>query len=184
MLHDWSIPRPGSSASGYPSLPFAYVDEWTMRDDSSITIRPIRPRMSQRWCASTKRRASGVFTCVISTISQLSTRVTHERLTRICFIDYDREMVSVGRIRTRRNRRCGTARGGRLLRGSRICPPRFRRLARAWSRDRAASEARLLARKEGIRRVFGDILAENVAMQDILPSTWLRSAILQQKTAS
>ena len=36
-----------------------------------------------------------MFTCVISTICQLSTRVTHERLTRICFIDYDREMVIV-----------------------------------------------------------------------------------------
>ena len=42
---------------------------------------------------------------------KLSTRVAHERLTRICFIDYDREMVLVA------ERQAPEADGGREILG-------------------------------------------------------------------
>ena len=36
---------------------------------------------------------------------KLSQRMAHERLTRICFIDYDREMALVAERKTRRGRK-------------------------------------------------------------------------------
>ena len=44
VLHDWSIPDRDLPRAAIRPYPSAYVDKWTMRDDSSITIRPHSPR--------------------------------------------------------------------------------------------------------------------------------------------
>jgi acetyltransferase len=76
----------------YPSQ---YVSAWTLLDGTLVTIRPIRPEdepLMVKFHGSLSEQS--VYLRYFHMIG-LSQRVTHERLIRICFIDYDREMALV-----------------------------------------------------------------------------------------
>jgi len=79
--------------------PTRYVSQWTMKDGSTVTIRPIRPEdepMMVKFHATLSERSVYLRYFHLMNLSQ---RVAHERLTRICFIDYDREMALVAERR-------------------------------------------------------------------------------------
>ena len=61
------------------------------RDDPADSSR----RRAADGRSSTKSCRSAACTCATSSLLKLSQRTAHERLTRICFIDYDREMALV-----------------------------------------------------------------------------------------
>ena len=75
--------------------PTQYVMPWTLNDGTPVTIRPIRPEdeplLVQFHQALSER---SVFMRYFAPLS-LSARTAHERLTKMCFIDYDREMALV-----------------------------------------------------------------------------------------
>jgi acetyltransferase len=80
----------------YPSQ---YVNQWMMKNGTALTLRPIRPE---------DEAAHGAFPpdVIAATVYQryfhvvdLSRRVEHERLTRRCFNDYDREIALVAEQR-------------------------------------------------------------------------------------
>ncbi|MFY9906749.1 MAG: bifunctional acetate--CoA ligase family protein/GNAT family N-acetyltransferase [Terriglobales bacterium] len=78
--------------------PLQYVSSWTMKDGSPITIRPIRPEdepLMVKFHETLSDRS--VYLRYFYSLS-LSRRVAHERLLRICFGDYDREMALVAEI--------------------------------------------------------------------------------------
>jgi acetyltransferase len=167
VLHDWNIPDrdlPRTTIRPYPS---ADVEKWTTIDGACITIRPIRPEDEPKMVRFHETLSDrSVYLRYFHHI-QLSARVTHERLTRICFIDYDREMVLVAE-----SANAEIVGVGRLTREHASADAEFALLVSdAWHGHGLGTELlrRLisLARKEGIRHVFGDILAENSAMQDI-----------------
>jgi acetyltransferase len=75
--------------------PLQYVSSWTMKDGNQVTIRPIRPEdepLMVRFHETLSDRS--VYLRYLCSLS-LSRRVAHERLLRICFGDYDREMALV-----------------------------------------------------------------------------------------
>ncbi len=75
--------------------PLQYVVPWTMKDGNQVTIRPIRPQDEPSMVKFHETLSDrSVYLRYFSTLS-LSRRVAHERLLRICFGDYDREMVLV-----------------------------------------------------------------------------------------
>ena len=75
--------------------PVQYVKPWTLKNGQGVTIRPIRsedePLLIQLHQVLSERT---VYMRYFQPL-KLSQRTAHERLTRICFIDYDREMVLV-----------------------------------------------------------------------------------------
>jgi acetyltransferase len=75
--------------------PIQYVKPWTLKNGDTVTIRPIRPEdeplLIKLHQALSER---SVYLRYFQPL-RLSQRTAHERLTRICFIDYDREMVLV-----------------------------------------------------------------------------------------
>jgi acetyltransferase len=76
----------------YPSQ---YVGTWTQKDGTPLTLRPIRPEdepLMARFHETLSDRS--VYLRYFHAM-KLSQRIAHERLTRICFVDYDREMVLV-----------------------------------------------------------------------------------------
>ncbi len=94
VLHDPAkqndVPKPAI----HP-YPIQYVSTWTMKDGRAVTIRPIRPEdepLMRDFHRSLSDRT--VYLRYFASLS-LSTRIAHERLLRICFGDYDREMVLV-----------------------------------------------------------------------------------------
>jgi acetyltransferase len=92
--------------------PNRYVYSWGMKDGAETIIRPIRPEdepMMVKFHATLSERSVYLRYFHLMNLSQ---RVAHERLTRICFIDYDREMALVAE---RQGAILGVARLTRIL---------------------------------------------------------------------
>jgi acetyltransferase len=75
--------------------PSSYVGAWTMRDGTQVTIRPIHsddePLMVKFHATLSDRT---VYMRYFTSLS-LARRTAHERLARICYTDFDREIVLV-----------------------------------------------------------------------------------------
>ncbi|MFO7537465.1 MAG: bifunctional acetate--CoA ligase family protein/GNAT family N-acetyltransferase [Chloroflexota bacterium] len=76
----------------YPSQ---YIDNFTGDDGNEYTIRPIRPEDEPQMVAFHESLSEESVYLRYFRAFNLSQRVEHERLTRICFIDYDRTMALV-----------------------------------------------------------------------------------------
>ncbi len=88
------LPRP--AVRPYPSQ---YVCSWVMKNGTGITLRPIRPEdepLMVKFHETLSDRS--VYLRYFHSLS-LSSRVAHDRLVRICFVDYDREMAIVAEHR-------------------------------------------------------------------------------------
>lgn len=75
--------------------PTKYVWQWTTKDGTPVTIRPIRPEdepLMVKFHATLSEQS--VYLRYFH-MEKLSTRVAHDRLIQKCFIDYDREMALV-----------------------------------------------------------------------------------------
>jgi acetyltransferase len=167
VLHDWSTPDGALPRTAIRPYPSQYVTPWTMRDASPVAIRPIRPEDEPamvRFHATLSEES--VYSRYFHHMN-LSFRVSHERLTRICFIDYDREMVLVAEspdheiiavARLTRQRGSNQAEFAVLV-------------GDPWQEHGVGGEMMRtlveVAKKERISRVFGQILTDNRAMQEI-----------------
>ncbi len=93
-----------TAAADLPKLairpyPIRYVSTWKMKDGAEVLIRPIRPEdepLLVKYHATLSERSVYLRYFHLMNLSQ---RVAHERLTRICFIDYAREMALVAERR-------------------------------------------------------------------------------------
>ena len=79
--------------------PTRYVAPWTMKDGNEVTIRPIRPEDEPALVRFHETLSERTVYLRYFHLMNLEQRIQHERLTRICFIDYDREMALVAERR-------------------------------------------------------------------------------------
>ncbi len=79
--------------------PTRYVAPWTMKDGIEVTIRPIRPEDEPALVRFHETLSERTVYLRYFHLMNLEQRIQHERLTRICFIDYDREMALVAERR-------------------------------------------------------------------------------------
>lgn len=85
-----TVPHP--AIRPYPSQ---YISSWTTKQDIPVRIRPIRPEDEPKivhFHANVSE--DSVYMRYFHPLN-FDYRISHERLTRICFIDYDREMALV-----------------------------------------------------------------------------------------
>ena len=75
--------------------PHHYVGNWQMKNGCKVTIRPIRPEDEPLMINFHKTLTESTVYLRYFNAMKLSQRVAHERLRRICFIDYQREMALV-----------------------------------------------------------------------------------------
>ena len=99
VLHPATIKDEDLPRLAIRPYPLRYVAPWTAKDGSAFTIRPIRPedepllvRFHEMLTAET------VYARYLGYMG-LSTRTAHERLTRVTFNDYDREIALVAEDR-------------------------------------------------------------------------------------
>jgi acetyltransferase len=75
--------------------PNQYISSFTSHDGNEYTIRPIRPEDEPKMVDFHESLSEESVYLRYFRAFNLSQRVEHERLTRICFIDYDRTMALV-----------------------------------------------------------------------------------------
>jgi acetyltransferase len=75
--------------------PLQYVAPFTMKDGTTANIRPIRPEDEPLMVKFHNMLSERSVVMRYTQLIALSERVAHERLVRICFNDYDRELALV-----------------------------------------------------------------------------------------
>ncbi|AMV35889.1 bifunctional acetate--CoA ligase family protein/GNAT family N-acetyltransferase [Planctomyces sp. SH-PL62] len=164
LIHAEDLPRP--AIRPYPSQ---YTFPWTSKKGEALTIRPIRPEdepMLVKFHATLSERSVSFryFHAM-----KYSTRVAHERLTRICFIDYDREMALVADFKDPETGERKILGVGRLSKIRETDEAEFALLVSDQFQGRGLGSELLrrilqVGRDEHVSRVTGDILPENVEM--------------------
>jgi len=161
-----SLPRP--AIRPYPSE----LETWvTLKDSSQVFVRPIRPEDEPTLVEFHKTLSEKSVYSRYLTAIRLDDRIAHDRLTRICFNDYDRELALVASVSRPDGSRSIIAVG-------RLCKAHGHQEAElavlvtdAWQGKGLGSAlvAQLLqfARAEKLRRVFARLLVENAAMHHV-----------------
>jgi len=159
---------PKSAIRPYPTQ---YVQGWKLKDGEKVVIRPIRPEDEPLMIDFHAKLSERTVYLRYFQPLKLTQRTAHERLTRICFIDYNREMalvvertnvegkpeiVAVGRMSKLHGR--NEAELAALVRdefqGKGIGGELYRRLLE-------------IARAEKLRKVHSNMLGENREMRAI-----------------
>lgn len=152
--------------------PIHYVGDWTLKDGTPVTIRPIRPEDEPLVIQFHERLSErSVYLRYFQPLG-LSTRTAHERLTRICFIDYDRQMALVAE---RRDPASGEAQILGISRLSKIPNTDSAEIAvvvldEFQHRGLGSELVRrniAVARAEKLKRVVANILPENFEMHGL-----------------
>ena len=167
VLHDWAIADRDLPRTTIRPYPLRYVGKWTATGGATVTLRPIRPEDEPQMVRFHGTLSDRSIYLRYFHHLPLGARVHHERLTRVCFIDYDREMVLVAESADTE-----IVAVGRLTRERDRTEAEFALLVSdTWHERGLGTELlrRLIdfARQEGIRRVTGDILTENRVMLEI-----------------
>ena len=173
---------PETSAEQLPRLailpyPTCYVGSWQLKNGDKITIRPIRPEDEPLMVNFHQTLSEQTVYQRYFQALKLSQRVAHERLSRLCFIDYDREMALVA---DRKDPQTGAH---EIIAVARLIKQHGRNGAEGGDAEfallisdrfqRAGLGTELLGRllqvgrNEGVRRITADILADNHGMQRV-----------------
>jgi acetyltransferase len=168
-----ALPRP--AIRPYPTQ---YIRPYTLRSGIEVIIRPIRPEDEPLIVAfhSTLSKQS-VYLRYFYPMS-LEQRIAHERLTRICFIDYDREMVLVAEHTDSSSQRAIIG-VGRLIKIRGTNQAEFATVVSdAYQGQGIGSELlrRLIeiGRDERLERVVADVLPDNRDMQRVFKQLGFR----------
>jgi acetyltransferase len=152
--------------------PLQYVSSWTMKDGTPVTIRPIRPEdepLIAKFHETLSDRSVYLrYFCSLS----LSRRVAHERLLRICFGDYDREMALVAELtdpNTGERRIIGVGRMNKLhtrneAEVAALVSDQYQKMGLGHELLRRVVQ---VARDEKLSQVSAEMLPDNIAMQAV-----------------
>ncbi len=95
VLHNPEMTEDQLPHTAITPYPTQYVAPFTLRNGTQVLIRPIRPEDEPLMVSFHEKLSERtVYQRYLKEIN-LSPRTAHERLARICFIDYDREMALV-----------------------------------------------------------------------------------------
>ncbi len=95
VLHGSSIPEAALPRLAIRPYPQEYASTWQLKDGTVLTLRPIRPEDEPLMVKFHSTLSEETVLYRYFGLPKLEQRVAHERLTRICFNDYDREIALV-----------------------------------------------------------------------------------------
>jgi acetyltransferase len=161
------LPRPAIRP-----YPVQYEGSESLKDGETVQIRPIRPEDEPamvRFHESLSERT--VYQRYLQLLN-LNQRVAHERLTRICFIDYARQMALVAERENRETGESEIVAVGRLQGLSNAPSAEFAVVVADEYQKQGLGTLLLhrlieIGRREGVKTITAEILAENAAMQKV-----------------
>jgi acetyltransferase len=166
-MPDQELPRPAIRP-----YPLKYVQSWRSGKGLDVVIRPIRPDDEPLMVKFHQSLSETSVYLRYFHAMKLSTRTAHERLTRICFLDYDRQIALVAERTDPKTGERSILGIGRLTAALHRSEAEFALLvADPFQGHGLGTEllSRLLqiGRDERLQRISADILPENLAMQRI-----------------
>jgi len=99
VVHDPEMTADKLPESAIRPYPGKMVSTWRMKDGNEVVIRPIRPEDEPLMITFHEKLSERSVYLRYFQPLKLTQRTAHERLTRICFVDYNREMALVAERR-------------------------------------------------------------------------------------
>ncbi|MEJ7819447.1 MAG: GNAT family N-acetyltransferase, partial [Rubrobacteraceae bacterium] len=173
VLHDPSTPEEDLPRAAIRPYPTQYATQEENKNGEPVMVRPIRPEDEPLMVRFHEALSEQSVYMRYFHMMNLDQRTAHERLTRICFIDYDREMALVAERTDPETGEREIMGVGRLSRSggapneaefSVLIGDRFQRQGLG-----TLLLGRLLevGRAEGLERITAEILLDNYPMQRI-----------------
>src|SRR5208283_1145678 len=100
VVHGIDMTEENLPTSAIRPYPMHLVGEWTTKGGQRVVIRPIRPEDEPQMIKFHEMLSERSVYLRYFQPLKLTQRTAHERLTRTCFIDYNREMALVAERRT------------------------------------------------------------------------------------
>ena len=152
--------------------PQQYTSSWNLKDGTPLTLRPIRPEDEPLMVKFHETLSEETVLFRYFGLPRLEQRVNHERLTRICFNDYDREIALVAVHQdpaTKSNEIVGVARLAKMpglneAEFAMVISDKFQGLGLG---TKLLSRLVEIGRHEGIGSITTLILPENYVMQRV-----------------
>ena len=166
-MDESKLPRP--AIRPYPDQ---YVTPWELNDGTPVTIRPIRPEDEPLMVKFHETLSDESVRQRYFLSMKLGTRTAHERLMKVCFADYDREMALVVENLDKPTGQRQIMAVGRLSRVRGRDEAEFALLVADRWQNRGLGTKLLhllldIARKENLVKIIGYVLPENIEMQRI-----------------
>jgi acetyltransferase len=172
ILHDAKTKEDQLPKLAIRSYPTQYVCPWKMKNGTAVTIRPIRPE-DEPLLVNFHQTLSeeSVYHRYFSQI-KLDQRIAHERLVRICFNDYDREIALVAEHKNVVSGKHEIIGVGRLSKARGLNEGEFALIVGdPWQKHGLGTELlkRLvqIGKDEKLKRITAIIMADNVGMQHV-----------------
>jgi acetyltransferase len=152
--------------------PTRYVQPWTLRNGTPVTLRPIRPEDEPLMVQFHETlSARSVYLRWLHMLN-LSRMTAHEEMIRMCFIDYDREMALVADYDNSQTGQHEIIGVGRLIKEQStksaevalLVTDQFQRQGLGTELLRQLIQ---VGRDEHLYRLTGDVLLENQGVQEI-----------------
>lgn len=172
ILHDATLSDDQLPKLAIRPYPTRYVTPWRLTDGTEVTIRPIRPEDEPLVIQYHKTLSEQSVYLRYFHLIKLSQRISHDRLTRICFVDYDREMALVADYQNPETGNHEILAIARLSKLQGTCAAEFSMLIsdRVQCRGLGTELLRRLlqvGRDEQLDQITAEILSDNVAMQRV-----------------
>lgn len=170
VLHDADTRQEDLPRLAIRPYPQQYVDSIQMKSGESVLVRPIRPEDEPLLVEFHQHLSEHSVYMRYAGSLKLSQRVSHDRLARMCFIDYDREMALVVERKEKGAREIIAV--GRLTRLRGTDDGEFAMVIRDDMQRQGIGSALLsrlldVGRAEGLQRVIAEILVQNTLMQRV-----------------
>ena len=152
--------------------PAQYIKSFTTDEGLPAIIRPIRPEDEPLMVKFHETLSERSVYLRYFRAFQLDQRVEHERLTRICFVDYDRDMALVVTAKNKRTEEDEIIAAGRLTKARGDDEAEFAMLVSDRYQGQGIGTAMLvhlleMGKREGVKRVVAYLLSENRGMRAI-----------------
>ncbi|MBV8207603.1 MAG: bifunctional acetate--CoA ligase family protein/GNAT family N-acetyltransferase [Acidobacteria bacterium] len=171
VLFPASVPRDQLPRPAIRPYPAQYVRDFRMKDGQEVLIRPIRPEDEPLMVQFHRTLSERSVYLRYFQISNLDRRTAHDRLTRICFTDYDRDIVLLAVARNSAGEpfvvgvgRLSKLHGANEAEFAMLVSDQYQRRGLGTELLNRVTE---IARQEGLRRVSALILRENREMQAV-----------------
>ncbi|MEW6303544.1 MAG: bifunctional acetate--CoA ligase family protein/GNAT family N-acetyltransferase [Verrucomicrobiota bacterium] len=169
VLHDAAAREESLPRLAIRPYPAHYGTPCKLKDGTHATLRPIRPEDEPLMVKFHEALSEGSVYLRYFTLLKLDQRIAHERLTRVCFIDYDCQMALVADQRdaaTGEHRILGV---GRLIKAHDANEAEFAllvadRYQHCGLGTQLLSQLIHIGREEKLARITGDVLPTNTAM--------------------
>ena len=172
VLHPADVAEADLPTPAIRPYPAQYSMRWELDDSSPVTIRPIRPEDEPLMVQFHETLSEQSIYLRYFHLIKLSQRTAHERMTRICFVDYDQEMAFVADYKNPTTGNHEILAAGRLSKLHGTNEAEFSMLVSDRYQHRGLGTQLLqrlvdVGRNENLDAITADILSDNAAMQRV-----------------